>query len=42
MDSDRIAVMDDGKLAEFASPKDLLRSGGHFAKLVEKVVESKK
>ena len=33
--SDFILVMDDGRVAEFGSPKALLKRGGMFAELVE-------
>ena len=34
-DYDKIIVMDDGIVAEYGSPADLLNNGGHFAKLVK-------
>merc|ERR1712008_485745 len=36
MDSDRVLVLDDGKVAEFDSPAALIRQGGIFASMVEK------
>lgn len=36
MDSDRVLVLDDGKVAEFDSPSALIRQGGIFASMVEK------
>ncbi|KAJ2067239.1 ATP-binding cassette glutathione S-conjugate transporter ycf1 [Coemansia sp. S155-1] len=35
MDSDRILVMDEGKVAELDTPANLLARDGHFSKLVE-------
>ncbi|KAJ2614463.1 hypothetical protein H4S08_001696 [Coemansia sp. RSA 1365] len=35
MDSDRILVMDHGKAVEFDTPETLVKSGGHYAKLLE-------
>ncbi|KAJ2753240.1 hypothetical protein GGI19_003280 [Coemansia pectinata] len=35
MDSDRILVMDEGKVAEFDTPANLLARDSHFSKLVE-------
>ncbi|KAJ2255882.1 Canalicular multispecific organic anion transporter 2 [Coemansia sp. RSA 455] len=42
MDSDRILVMDKGKVAEFDTPANLLARDGHFSKLVESMNLSKK
>ncbi|KAJ2112391.1 Canalicular multispecific organic anion transporter 2 [Coemansia sp. RSA 922] len=42
MDSDRILVMDEGKVAEFDTPANLLARDGHFSKLVESMNLSKK
>lgn len=35
MDSDKVMVMDAGKMIEFAHPHLLLESGGHFKGMVE-------
>ncbi|KAJ1728278.1 hypothetical protein LPJ61_004117, partial [Coemansia biformis] len=35
MDSDRIIVMDQGRIAEVGSPQELINAGGHFAELVK-------
>ena len=36
MDYDKVLVMDDGKVAEFASPRELLKNErGHFSNLVD-------
>ncbi|KAJ2250376.1 hypothetical protein GGI13_004037 [Coemansia sp. RSA 455] len=35
MDSDRVLVMDEGKVAELDTPANLLARDGHFSKLVE-------
>ncbi|KAJ2865042.1 ATP-binding cassette glutathione S-conjugate transporter ycf1 [Coemansia aciculifera] len=35
MDSDRILVMDEGKVAEFDTPANLLARDSHFSKLIE-------
>ncbi|KAJ2293370.1 ABC transporter C member 13, partial [Coemansia sp. RSA 2706] len=35
MDSDRIMVMDQGKIVEFDTPDSLLAANGQFSKLVE-------
>lgn len=40
MDSDLILVMDDGRAAEFDSPKALLERGGMFSELVEAAAAS--
>jgi len=40
MESDLILVMDDGRAAEFDSPKALLERGGKFAELVEAAAAS--
>ncbi|KAJ1718340.1 Canalicular multispecific organic anion transporter 1 [Coemansia biformis] len=34
MNSDRIIVMDGGRIAEIGSPQELIDAGGHFAELV--------
>jgi len=36
MDSDRVLVLDDGRVAEFDSPAALINQGGIFASMVEK------
>mmetsp|Transcript_3880 Transcript_3880/g.5967 ORF Transcript_3880/g.5967 Transcript_3880/m.5967 type:complete len:1464 (+) Transcript_3880:108-4499(+) len=36
MDSDRVLVLDDGRVAEFDSPSALINQGGIFASMVEK------
>lgn len=36
MDSDRVLVLDDGRVAEFDSPSELISKGGIFASMVEK------
>lgn len=36
MDSDRVLVLDDGRVAEFDSPSALISQGGIFASMVEK------
>ncbi|KAJ1735670.1 hypothetical protein LPJ61_000428 [Coemansia biformis] len=35
MNSDRVIVMDDGRIAEIGSPQELIDAGGHFAGLVK-------
>ncbi|KAJ1731032.1 Canalicular multispecific organic anion transporter 1, partial [Coemansia biformis] len=35
MGSDRIIVMDNGRIAEIGSPQELIDAGGHFAGLVK-------
>lgn len=35
-DYDKILVLEKGEIAEFGSPYDLLKAGGHFAQMVEK------
>ncbi|KAJ2860073.1 Multidrug resistance-associated protein 1 [Coemansia erecta] len=35
MNSDRIIVMDKGKVVEFGPPNDLIKNGGYFAELVK-------
>ncbi|KAJ2871746.1 ATP-binding cassette glutathione S-conjugate transporter ycf1, partial [Coemansia aciculifera] len=42
MDSDRVLVMDQGKVAEFDTPANLLARDGHFKRLVESMNLSKK
>ncbi|KAJ2811322.1 ATP-binding cassette glutathione S-conjugate transporter ycf1 [Coemansia furcata] len=43
LDSDRVLVMDQGRVAEFGTPGNLLaRDGGHFKRLVESMNLSKK
>ncbi|KAJ2057816.1 Canalicular multispecific organic anion transporter 1 [Coemansia sp. S146] len=42
MDSDRVLVMDQGKVAEFDTPANLLAKDGHFRRLVESMNLSKK
>ena len=44
MDSDKVAVMEKGKLAEFGAPSELLRDlpNGLFAQLVRAQAESRK
>ncbi|KAJ2039738.1 ATP-binding cassette glutathione S-conjugate transporter ycf1 [Coemansia sp. S3946] len=42
MDSDRILVMDEGKVAELDTPANLLARDGHFLKLVESMNLSQK
>ncbi|KAJ2345495.1 Canalicular multispecific organic anion transporter 1 [Coemansia sp. RSA 2673] len=42
MDSDRVLVMDQGKVAEFDTPSNLLARDGHFKRLVECMNLSKK
>ncbi|KAJ1718099.1 hypothetical protein LPJ61_006860, partial [Coemansia biformis] len=34
MNSDRIIVMDEGRITEIGSPQELIDAGGHFAELV--------
>lgn len=34
MDSNRILVMDDGSVAEFGPPAELIKRNGHFASLL--------
>ena len=41
MDSDRILVLDDGRIAELDTPKALLaKEGGHFRAMVDKSREA--
>ena len=35
LDSDRIVVLDQGRVAEFDTPSTLIRQQGHFFKLVK-------
>ncbi|KAJ2886454.1 Canalicular multispecific organic anion transporter 1 [Coemansia aciculifera] len=42
MDSDRVLVMDQGKVVEFDTPANLLARDGHFKRLVESMNLSKK
>ncbi|KAJ1995291.1 hypothetical protein GGI25_002304 [Coemansia spiralis] len=42
MDSDRILVIDAGKVVEFDTPSNLLTSGRHFAQLVKSMEQNQK
>ncbi len=42
MDSDRVLVLDDGRVAEFDSPSTLLSRDGIFASMVKKSSDAHK